>query len=93
MISMPMFIYFTEYINLLGASNKDYLYDYRENLRDLWTKIPVQKEKQEDFVKRWIQVSFGKPDLRFLQHFYQMSPYYPLLVRKDLVHRTKMKQN
>ena len=91
--NMPMFIYVTEYINLLGASNKDYLYDYRENLRDLWTKIPVQKEKQEDFVKRWIQVSFGKPDLRFLQHFYQMSPYYPLLVRKDLVHRTKMKQN
>lgn len=91
--NMPMFVYVTDYINLLGASNMDYLYDYRENLRDLWSRIPVRKENREDFVKRWTKVSFGKPDTYFLKHYYKMSPYYPLMVRKDLLYRTKLKQN
>ena len=91
--NMPMFVYVTDYINLLGASNMDYLYDYRENLRDLWSRLPVRKENREDFVKRWTKVSFGKPDTYFLKHYYKMSPYYPLMVRKDLLYRTKLKQN
>ena len=87
-----MFVYVTEYINLLGASNKDYLYDFRQNLRELWAKIPVKKESEDDFVKRWSAVTFDEPNLAFLEHFYVMTQYYPLLIRKDLVNRIKIEQ-
>lgn len=90
--NLPMFVYVTEYINLLGASNKDYLYDFRQNLRELWAKIPVKKESEDDFVKRWSAVTFDEPNLAFLEHFYVMTQYYPLLIRKDLVNRIKIEQ-
>ncbi len=90
--NMPMFIYLSQYINLLGASNMDHLYEYRENLRDLWEKIPVKKEKREDFVKRWTALTFDQFNMPFLARFYEMSPYYPLLIRKDLANRIKIEQ-
>ena len=47
----------------------------------------VNKEKKEsrsDFVKRWTTVSFGRPDYNFLKVHYMLTPYPPLLVRRDL---------
>lgn len=87
--NMPMFVYATPYINMLGFSNKDYLYNFRNNLNKLWEKIPVKKENKEDFVKHWSQVAFEIPDFDFLEKFYFSTSYYPLMIRKDLVDRIK----
>ena len=81
---MPKFVYAVEYINLMGASNKDDLPAYRENLQKIWEKLPEKKESRSDFVKRWTTVSFGWPDYNFLKVHYMLTPYPPLLVRRDL---------
>lgn len=82
--NMPKFVYAVEYINLMGASNKDDLPAYRENLQKIWEKLPEKKESRSDFVKRWTTVSFGWPDYNFLKVHYMLTPYPPLLVRRDL---------
>ena len=82
--NMPKFVYAVEYINLMGASNKDDLPAYRENLQKIWEKLPEKKESRSDFVKRWTTVSFGRPDYNFLKVHYMLTPYPPLLVRRDL---------
>lgn len=74
----------------MGASNKDDLPAYRENLQKIWEKLPKKKESRSDFVKRWTVVSFGRPDYNFLKAYYKLTPYSPLLVRRDLAGGTEM---
>lgn len=47
-------------------------------------KAAGKKESRSDFVKRWTTVSFGRPDYNFLKVHYMLTPYPPLLARRDL---------
>ena len=82
--NMPKFVYAVEYINQMGAFNMNDLPAYRQELGKMWEKLPEKRESKEDFIRRFTAVSFGAPDLQFLKAFYKLTPYSPLLVRKDL---------
>ena len=85
--NMPMFIYAVDYTNLLAASNIDNLFEFRNHLKSLWNKLPVKKDNQDDFVNRWSSPVFQTLDWNFLKTFYAITPYNPLLIRKDLIYR------
>lgn len=80
----PKFVYATEYVNMLMQENIKDLPGYRQELGKMWDKLPEKRESRADFIRRFTAVSFGAPDMRLLRAFYKMTPYPPLLVRKDL---------
>ena len=80
----PKFVYATEYVNMLMQENIKDLPGYRQELGKMWEKLPEKRESRADFIRRFTAVSFGAPDMRLLRAFYKMTPYPPLLVRKDL---------
>lgn len=82
--NMPKFVYLVQYTNLMSNANKDDLTSYWKGLAKMWEKMPEPKEDEETFVKRWLQPYFEVPDVDFLNRYYRMSPFSPLIIRKDL---------
>ena len=85
----PKFIYNNLYVNQIILVNfiNDVSYEeYISNLQKIYNEIPVKLETRENFVKRWSLKEFSSYDDNRIRYNYIPHPYFPLLVRRDLVH-------
>lgn len=86
----PMFFYATANVNMIMYLNMDFLYGYQTNLERIWEKLGRRDITKEAFMDKWMLVYFDIPDIEFLEKYYVMTPYPPLMVRKDLARDYKI---
>lgn len=79
----PKFFYAYPYLNAIAFESLNKL-NYEQYLKGIYDEVPNHGEGAEAFAKRWSDLLSYEIDTLFLKHYYQMTAYKPLMVRKDL---------
>lgn len=78
----PKFFYNVPYYNLLVANNNQP--KYKEHLKKIYPEINNHREGADFFSQQWSNLLTYDVDKNFLNAYYTTTPFYRLLIRKDL---------
>ncbi len=81
----PKFVYVSAYPNMNIFKDNISILNYEQYLEKIWQNLPNKKEKK-NFMSDWTRLYYYKLDLHWLNEHYTATPYFPLMIRKDLAH-------